>query len=159
MNQKLFLLFHIGHDRYALQASDVAVVLPLAPLKQVPGAPPTVAGLFSYGGQSVPVLDITYLAHGRPAAVRMSTRLVLIHYALPQRNSALLGLVLEKATDTLRCDPADFQASGLDHDDAPYLGPVLRHRGELLQWITVDALLDERTRALLFPVQPAGEVA
>ena len=159
MNQKLFLLFHISRDRYALQASDVAVVLPLAPLKQVPGAPPSVAGLFSYAAQNVPVLDISHLAHGHPAAVRMSTRLVLMHYALPGRPSQLLGLVLEKATDTLRCDPADFTASGLDNKEAPYLGPVLRHRGELVQWITVDALLDGATRELLFPAQPAGEEA
>jgi chemotaxis-related protein WspB len=39
MTQKLFLLFSIGRDRYALQASDVAVVLSLAQCKALPGTP------------------------------------------------------------------------------------------------------------------------
>ncbi|MFJ3046337.1 chemotaxis protein CheW [Herbaspirillum chlorophenolicum] len=151
MTQKLFLLFHIGRDRYALPASDVEVVLPLAQFKQVPGTPPWVAGLFSYGGRHVPVIDISRLSLDMPADVRLSTRLVLVRYAPAGAEPRLLGLVLEKATDTLYCDPQDFLASGLHNEQARYLGPVMRHRDGLLQWITVDALLDADTRALLFP--------
>lgn len=152
MSQKLFLLFSIGRDRYALAASDVAVVLPLPQFKQVPGAPAWVAGLFSYGGSNVPVLDMSRLATGQAAASRLSTRLVLVRYAVPGMGERLLGLVLEKTTDTLRCDDQAFEASPLDHGQARYLGPVMQHGQDLLQWITVDSLLDAPTRALLFPL-------
>jgi chemotaxis-related protein WspB len=157
MTQQLFLLFSIGRDRYALQASDVAAVLPLAPCKQVPGAPAWVAGLFSYGRGHVPVIDVGMLAQGQPAAALLSTRLVLAHYAPPGQPSRLLGLVLEKATDTLRCDPQDFLASGLSNQGARYLGPVLRHRDGLLQWITVAELLDDAIRTLLFEQADAAD--
>ncbi|WP_432239249.1 chemotaxis protein CheW [Herbaspirillum robiniae] len=151
MSQKLFLLFSIGRDRYALQASDVSVVLPMALCKQVPGTPPWVRGLFSYGARNVPVIDLPMLASGQPAAIRVSTRLVLAHYAPAGLAPELLGLLLEQATDTLRCNPDDFLASGISNEEARYLGPVIRHQGALLQWVKVDELLDEATRALLYP--------
>ena len=44
----LFLLFELGRDRYALDALQVAEVLPLLALKEMPLAPPGVAGLLNY---------------------------------------------------------------------------------------------------------------
>ena len=55
-----------------------------------------------------------------PGPLRTSTRLVLVHYGGDRQ----LGLILEQATDTLRCRPDEFQPYGLDNADAPYLGPV-----------------------------------
>jgi len=52
----LFLLFKIGQDHYALDTSQVAVVLSLVSLKQIPASAPWVAGVFTYQGQSVPVI-------------------------------------------------------------------------------------------------------
>lgn len=147
----LFLLFQIGRDRYALEAAQVALVLPLARLKEVPGTPAWVLGLFNYDGQHVPVLDVSLLATGQAAASRLSTRLVLVHYTPLGQTPQLLGLVVEKATDTLRCDPADFSDSGLSNQDARYLGRVLRRDDGLIQRINVQDLLDTSVQALLFP--------
>lgn len=150
----LFLIFQIGNDRYALDTSQVAVVLPPAPCKQVPDAPAWVRGIFSHNGRNVPVLDISLLALGKPAAQRLSTRLVLVHYTPSVQTGLdpqLLGLIVEKATDTLRCEASDFTDSGLLHDNARYLGPVMRHNGELIQWIKVADLLNDGVQALLFP--------
>ena len=41
----LFLVFRIGSERYALQAIEVAEVLPRLPLKPIPRAPDWVAGV------------------------------------------------------------------------------------------------------------------
>jgi len=147
----LFLIFQIGNDRYALDTSQVAVVLPPAPCKQVPDAPAWVRGIFSYDGRNVPVLDVSMLALGTPAAAWLSTRLVLTHYTPAGQVPQLLGLIVEKATDTLRCEAGDFNDSGLLHENARYLGPVMRHGGELVQWVKVAAILDDAVQALLFP--------
>ncbi len=61
-----------------------------------------------------------------------------------------MGLILEQATDTLRCDPAEFQPYGLDNQQAPYLGPVREDAQGLMQWIGVADLLTAPVRALLF---------
>ncbi|ATE79515.1 chemotaxis protein CheW [Pseudomonas sp. B21-017] len=153
--QSLFLVFRIGNERYALQAIEVAEVLPQLPLKPIPRAPDWVAGVFAYRGAVVPVIDLSALTFGQPAQARTSTRLVLVHYRPDEaRPAQLLGLILEQVTDTLRCNPADFQPYGLDNRQAPYLGPVREDAQGLLQWVRVADLLDAQVRALLFPSPP-----
>jgi chemotaxis-related protein WspB len=147
----LFLLFQIGQDHYALDTRQVAVVLSLTKLKQIPATAPWVAGVFSYHGQSVPVIDLSQLAIGRPSQQRLSTRLVLVHYPAPGPDSRLLGLVLEKASEIMRRTPAEFRDSGLDHSQAPYLGPVTDDTRGLIQSVLVQDLLPMEVRAQLFP--------
>ncbi|MGF0239622.1 chemotaxis protein CheW [Rhodococcus sp. IEGM1300] len=151
----LFLVFRIGNERFALQAIEVAQVLPRVPLKPIAMAPDWVAGVFAYRGAVVPVIDLSALTFGEPAQARTSTRLVLVNYrATPDAAVQLLGLILEQATDMLRCNPADFHPYGLANRKAPYLGPVREDAQGLLQWVHVADLLDERVRALLFPSPP-----
>ncbi|WP_339507496.1 chemotaxis protein CheW [Pseudomonas sp. RL_35y_Pfl2_P42] len=153
--QALFLLFRIGNERYALRATEVAEVLQRLPLKPIARAPQWVAGVFAYRGAVVPVIDLSALTFGQPAEARTSTRLVLVHYRRDASQPAQwLGLILEQATDTLRCYPEDFQPYGLDNREAPYLGPVREDAQGLVQWVRVSDLLDDGVRALLFPNPP-----
>lgn len=153
----LFLVFRIGSERYALEAVEIAEVLPRLPLKGIAHAPDWVAGIFAHRGALVPVLDVSAMTFGQPAVVRTSTRLVLVHYRPdPDTAGHLLGLILEQATDTLRCDPQDFQPYGLDNRQAPYLGPVREDAQGLVQRIGVNELLSPEVRALLFPATAEG---
>ena len=155
--RRLYLLFRIGEDRYALDAADVSEVLGLRILKQVPGAPAWVAGMLDRGGAAVPVLDMSALAGRGAAAAVTSTRLALVRYrGAPQAEPRLLGLILEQATETAHFDPAAFRPSGLDHPGARYLGPVLSDGRGMVQAVTVDALLPAPVRALLFPADSEG---
>jgi chemotaxis-related protein WspB len=151
-SNKLFLLFHIGDERYALEAMEIAEVLPQLQLKPVAHAPHWVAGVFAHRGAMIPVIDLCALTFGHPARARTSTRLVLVHYRVDASEPAqLLGLILEQATDTLRCSPAEFKAYGLDNPEARYLGPVREDESGLLQWIHVQDLLSDEVRELLYP--------
>ncbi|GGU67976.1 chemotaxis protein CheW [Pseudomonas laurentiana] len=159
---KLFLLFRIGDQRFALDTHDVVEVLPRLPLKPIAQAPQWVAGVLAHRGDLVPVIDVGALSFGQPAATRTSTRLVLVHYRVdPERPDLLLGLILEQASNTLRCAPEEFLPYGLDNTEAPYLGPVREDAQGLLQWIGVQALLSDEVRQLLFPVaaDSGGELA
>ncbi|MDB5839473.1 MAG: Chemotaxis signal transduction protein [Herminiimonas sp.] len=148
----LFLLFQLDADRYALDARQVAEVLPLVALKALPRMPPWVAGTFSYHGKPVPVIDLTSLALGRPSHRRLGTRMVLMHYPEPGTHSHLLGIIVEKATNTVRRDEADFAACGIDSENARYLGPVANDARGLIQWVRIKDLLPAPVRAMLFPV-------
>ncbi len=151
-NGALYLLFSLGADRYALDVREVVQVMPLRRLKTLPEAPDWVAGVFDYRGVAVPVIDLAVRACGRPAAILVSTRLVLVNYPLAGR---VLGLILEQATNTRRLAPDAFFASGLDSTEAPYLGPLQNSAQGLLQRIEVAGLLTDEMVARLFP--PAGE--
>lgn len=150
----LYLVFRIGQERYALKATEVAEVLPRLPLKPIAHAPVWVAGIFAHRGVLVPVIDLSALTFGAAAQARTSTRLVLVNYQpQPWLEARWLGLILEQATDTLRCDPAEFQPYGLDNPQAPYLGPVREDAQGLMQWIGVNDVLNDDVRTLLFSAE------
>jgi chemotaxis-related protein WspB len=146
----LFLLFQLGADRYALDARHVIEVLPLVGIKQIPLAPPGVAGLFDCRGTPVPVLDLSQLTLGRPARQRMSTRIVIVRYRDAAGGEHMLGLIAEKATETFRREPSDFVDSGVTNEHAPYLGPVTRDTRGIVQRIDVPSLLPASVRDMLF---------
>lgn len=155
--RRLYLLFRIGEDRYALDAADVVEVLGLRALKQVPGTPPWVAGMLDRRGTPVPVIDMSALAGHGSAVTVTSTRLALVRYRPdPGAESRLLGLILEQATETVHYDPAAFRPYGMDNPGARYLGPVLSDARGMVQAVNVGDLLPATVRALLFPESGGG---
>jgi chemotaxis-related protein WspB len=146
----LFLLFQLGKDRYALKASDVVEVVPLVALQELPQAPKGVAGIFNYRGRAVPAIDLCGLTLGQAASERLSTRIIIVHYADHRGKNHLLGLIAEHATEMLRQEPEQFTDSGLRLDSAPYLGPVLMDGKGAIQWVHHQRLLPEPVRDLLF---------
>src|SRR5439155_5987629 len=142
----LFLVFELAHDRYLLDVRQVAEVLPFVGIKQIPQAPPSVAGILNYRGAPVPVIDLSQLTLGRPAERRLSTRIVLVHYPSADGQTRLLGLIAERATQTVRREETDFVASGVTSDGASYLGPVVADARGLLQWLDVRTLLPPAVR-------------
>jgi chemotaxis-related protein WspB len=136
----LFLLMQLDGDRYALDVAQIAEVLPLIELRTVPRAPLGLAGIVDYGGAPVPVIDLSQLLANRPAHRRLNTRLVIVHYlAGGQRH--LLGLIAERATETVRRDPADFQPSGVTSLAPPHLGPVALDANGPVHWLDVSQLM------------------
>ena len=146
----LFLMFQLGSDRYVLDTAQVAAVLPLLAAKQLPAAPAGVVGAISYRGVPVPLIDLSLLALGRPATPLLSTRIVLLHYPAEGGERRLLGLIAERAIETIARDPGDFVASGVEAGMPPYLGPVAADEAGLIQWIKVEALLPPTIRDILF---------
>lgn len=146
----LFLLFELGNDRYALDVGQVAEVLPLVRIKEIPQSPRGVAGVFNYRGAPVPIVDLSALVLDRPAVTRLSTRLVIVHYADGRGRQRLLGVIAEHATDTIRRDPSDFVPAGVSNDHTAYLGPVTTDSRGVVQWIDVAKLLTPAVRDVLF---------
>jgi chemotaxis-related protein WspB len=148
----LFLIFELGHDRYALPAALIAEVLPVVRVKRVPYAPAGVIGVFNYRGAPVPVIDLSELTLGRPAAPHLSTRLIVVSYpdGADKNKPHLLGLIAERATDTMQRDPVDFVPSGITTGRAPYLGHVTTSSHGVVQRIDVETLLPEAVRESLF---------
>ena len=152
-NTQLYLLFSLGIDRYALNVHEVIEVTHVRPLKQLLGVPTWVAGLLNYRRQMVPILDLAARTGLGCARDKTSTRIVIVEYQRAGDIYApvyLLGLILEQATDTLRCLPEDFHDYGVDHAESPYLGAVLQHEQGLIQRITISSLLPPEVHQRLF---------
>ena len=146
----LFLVFRFGDDRYVLNTGQISEILPMVQLKRIPQAPSGVAGAFNYRGVPVPVVDLVQLMLGRAARVHLSTRLVLVTYVDHTGRERHIGLVAERATDTIRLNPMDFGPCGIANDGAAYLGPVTTDASGLIQWIDPSKILAPSTSARLF---------
>lgn len=116
----LFLLFQIREEAYALAATDIVEVLPLVPLRSVPGAPPELAGALRYRGAFVPVVDLARLAGGAATPARLGTRIVVTTIA-HRGERRRVGVLAERATDTFAAAPDAFRPFA----EGPR-GPVLR---------------------------------
>ena len=146
----LFLVFQLGTDRYAIEASQVVEVLPLVQAKKLPHAPSGVAGVFDYHGAPVPLIDLAELALGTPSKKWMSTRIILVNYREPSGKTHRLGFLAEHATETMHRSESDFKDGGVMVADAPYLGPVLTEASGIIQWIGIQNLLSESVGNYLF---------
>lgn len=146
----LFLTFQLGKDWYALQASEVVEVLPRVHCKIIPRAPAGVAGVFTYHGAPVPLIDLAALSLGKPSRPRMSTRIILINYTGPAGKTHRLGLLAEQATAAIRREKSDFVEASVTGDGAPYLGRVTKDPRGLIQLIEPRRLLSPEVCDALF---------
>ena len=141
----LFIVFQLGQDRYALDARELVEILPLMQVKHLPHAPVGITGMLDYHGIPLPVIDLTALALGHPAAERISTRVLIVELA----NGRRLALIAERANELLQRQAGDFAETGVAVDAAPYLGPVTRDTRGLIQWISPEQLLSPEVRDAL----------
>lgn len=137
----LFVLFHLGQERYALEAARVVEVVPLLALKRFPQSPRGVAGVFIYRGRPVPALDLCELTVGRPAQEHFSTRIILINHGNVSGEQQLVGLIAERVTETLRRDEKEFLDPGVQLASSPFLGPVLMDAKGVVQIISPEKLM------------------
>ncbi|HEF5874057.1 TPA: chemotaxis protein CheW [Burkholderia cenocepacia] len=151
----LFLMFELDGERYALDAAGIEQVLPLAALKAMPGAPDWIAGLLMRDGQPVPVIDVPMLALGRRAQALRSTRLVMVrHRAGHAGGERTVGLIVERATQTMRIDRAAFRVSGISTARTRWLGRVANTPDGVVQQVSVSDLVDDVARLYLFDGLP-----
>lgn len=144
----LFLLLKVGHDTYALDARQIAHVLPMVHVAPVANAPRGLAGMFNYRGTLVPAVDLAAMRSGEASRSLFSTRAVLVNYPHGPA-TRLIGLIAQQATDVIRRSPSDFVASGLAPTSAAR-GSVMDSRHGVIQWIDPAALLTPDVRDGLF---------
>lgn len=141
----LFVLFQLGNERFALEARRVVEIVPLLELKRIPQAPRGMAGMFIYRGQPVPALDLCELTLGRPAAEHFSTRIIITtHPAAASDAEQLVGLIVERATETIRREPQDFVESGVRITESTFLGKMLKDADGVVQLVNLERLLQQQ---------------
>jgi len=145
----LYLLLEVAGQQYAVEAARVVEVLPLVQVTVIPRAPTEVAGIFSFRGRPVPLIDLRRLNLRRPARPKFSTRIILVedHAADGEQ---LIGIIAERVTETTRRAAEDFKDTGFSNPATPYLGGMATTADGLVQRLDVQRLLPPATRAMLF---------
>lgn len=149
----LLLTFRLAESLYAIAAEQVVEVVPRVDLRAIPHAPPFLAGLFSYRGTVVPVVDLGLLLGSEACRPQLDTRIILAD-EIGGRDGRRIGLIAEHVCDVrfVRDDQVVFPSMRLE--EAPYLGPVVQTDEGLLQLISAGRVLPESLSESLYG-QPA----
>lgn len=135
----LTVMVSTGSVRYALDMASVIRVLPLAALKPLPSvAAPEVAGLLDFHGSVIPVIDLNVLLTGRRCPPLLSTRIVLVRRSAHDGGEHVFGLRAPRVDLVLMDQACSHLPSELPMP--PWLGRILRSRGDLIQEIRPEVL-------------------
>jgi chemotaxis-related protein WspB len=151
----LFLNFHVGEERYAMEVNRVIEITPVARLRRLPLAEAYIAGIFNYRGTPVPVIDLRQLFEARACNRHMSTRIMVVRYSGHGGEPNTLGLIAERVTETVSLRPEDFCHAGVTIERAPFLLGIANDQRGLVQRIDCDRLLPDAVARQLFDQQPA----
>lgn len=159
---RLLLLLAASEQLYAIDTQAVVEVIPQVILRPVTGAPAHQCGVFNFRGRVVPVVDVTQLIAGRPCAGHLSSRIVMVRHVTPDGETALLGLLAERVTDTLLKPLSDFQMAEGAAAQRPFLGGIALDERGLIQLLVGDQLasaaLDGLTTSNLAGPETAPDV-
>lgn len=145
----LVLLFNIQNERYAIETKRVIEIIPSVPLRQLIMTPPYVAGLLNFRSHNIPVIDISILAGGKPSSEILSTRIVVIEFDV-FGELKLLGLKLERATETIKIEEKFLKESEISIYGASYLGKIFEYENSIVQLIAADLLLQDDVKKILY---------
>lgn len=97
----LAVLFSLGDQRCGLDTVVVERIVPALPLTEVSDGSAALAGIFSYRGANVPVVDLVKQATGHPTQPHLSSRIILARYMDEGGSPRLVGLLAERVTEVL----------------------------------------------------------
>lgn len=146
----LYLLLEVAGQQYAVEATRVVEIVPLVQVTVIPRAPTEVAGIFSFRGRPVPLVDLRRLTLRRPARPKFSTRIILLADRGDDGSEQLVGIIAERVTEITRRSPDDFKDAGFTNPATPYLGGIATTAEGLVQRLDVHRLLPPATRDMLF---------
>lgn len=147
----LYLCFQLGDQEFAFDTDHVHSLAPVLPARPIPGTPDYVCGLVEYRSAIVPLIDLNHMLCGSPARKLLGTRMILVYYPLAADRRPLLGLVAEKALDTLAVESEALREPGIDAPDAGYLGKLFKNAaGRWVQTVEPSALLPDTLKQCLF---------
>jgi chemotaxis-related protein WspB len=151
----LLITFNIGDDRYAIDTQNMIEVVPQVDLKILPMEESYIAGVFSYHGKSVPVIDIGVLCRDHVSNPTLTTRIILIRLD----ENHIIGILADNLTQTLRISPDKFSSCGIQRLEAEFLGDVAQHEEGMIQLVNIGQLLGRELKARLYDSVGAANAA
>jgi chemotaxis signal transduction protein len=86
---EILLVFRVQTHRFGIRVGAVEKVVPILEISDLPGAPGVIAGVFSFHGAVVPVLDLQLRMGGRTSAPSLDAQLLIVQ--TPSRQLAILA--------------------------------------------------------------------
>ena len=152
----LLLLIHLGPDTYGLDVMDIVEVIPRIEVRPIPQAPDYVAGLISYRGTVVPLIDLKMMMRKEPCEAWLSTRIVIAECPVGEisgngegTGKMTLAVLGERITETISVSQSELQSSGIEMSENSYLGKVTMRDQRMVQILRVAHILPSELKEML----------
>lgn len=148
----LVLVFNLGADKFAIEASRVIHVVPWVDLKAIYQSFAHIKGLLRLEGELIPVIDLCSLTTGKDCPFAFSSRIIIARIIDQEGKTRLVGVLAEKVTDTIEIDPDKLKSPGIKNKNAAYLGRILvpdESKGEEIQIVQVEHILSPKLKEAL----------
>lgn len=153
----MLLVFKVNGDRYGINVRDVAEVIPKIPLRRLPAAPATLAGLLNYRGTIVPVIDSARLLSDKDVRECLSSRIIMVRSE--KMKAACVGLLAEGVTETLKIDDSRFVDAEMGEAGGSLVDKVVLDNGSMIHHLNPDLLVPAEFRAFMTDGGSAAETA
>lgn len=134
------LTFVLGNERFAVDILRVREIRVWSVPTRLPAVPDYVCGVINLRGMIVPILDLR-LRFGIGSAEVDANTVTLI---LGNGEERLMGLVVDAVADVLSLAGQDAVPARLSGHNSvlPFLDTLIRHQGQVIAVLDVDALMD-----------------
>jgi len=137
---QLYLQYRVDQHVCGVSCRWVEQVIPEMDFIQVPGVPSHFRGLLRYQTGVIPVIDLCQLLVHRPAAVKLSTRIILLRPS-PDVAGAVLGILAEHVLNVVEIRNEACRPSGIPSESSLLSGLIAETSSGWMQIIDPERLL------------------
>lgn len=148
MTTKLFLLFNLGANRFAVETDCITEIVPIVELIKVPKTEAFVCGLMNYRGETLSVIDTVRLLYDFDYNKKMCSRIIIVS-TTENNKTTRIGLIAEKVNRTCRIDTNETSEHSLTIEHTPYLGTIISNQDGDIQIIDLKKLIEHESRHLI----------
>lgn len=134
----LLLQFRLEETSYAIASDLVEEVLPMLPIRQLPGAPESLLGVCTVRGEIIPVLDPRPRLGLEPWQPAVEAHLLSVRAA-----GKRAAIVVDEAEDVVTAQAAEICRPGAVAPKVPYGMGVLRRGARDLLVLDLEALVNQ----------------
>lgn len=144
----MVLLFRLDNAKYALDVINIVEIMPRIAIKPMPRVPDYISGLINYRGRVVPVIDLSMLVNKHPASHSLSTRIILVKLETEADSGQLVGLIAERATETVKINADDLLMTGIGTDMDAFVDAVILDDDEMIGIVNLIKLVPSEMQAM-----------
>lgn len=137
----LYMLFRLENTSYIINSKHVIDIFPKIQLIKIPHISSLYEGVINYGEEMIPVVDMNYLINNKPSSNLLHTRIILTEYEQAAKR-VRVGLIAEKATETIIADPGNFAKSRLNIPSLPFITDVYLKGKDIFYLLEIDKLIN-----------------
>ena len=147
------MIFELNDQLYAIDSKEIVEIIPNVNFTAIPNAPKFIKGIFNYRGTAVPVIDLLIMTGGKATPNKLSTKIMIVNYNPAKAVEKTIGLMTENIVGSEHISDEQIKKSGLNIEEAKYLGDVVNKDDAMIQIINVDDLLTKEVQKVIFSAE------